>query len=110
MLRFHTLQVADIRPDAQDAVSISLMGSEDIRGEYEGLPGQHIVLRQEIEGKEVRRTYSLVSTPGTWPLQIVARIHPQGLMSGYLDDELRVGDSIDALPPNGSLTPRLASK
>jgi ring-1,2-phenylacetyl-CoA epoxidase subunit PaaE len=110
MLRFHTLQVADIRPDAEDAVAISLMGSEDIRGEYEGLPGQHIVLRQQIAGQEVRRTYSLVSTPGTWPLQIVARIHPQGLMSGYLADALRVGDSIDALPPNGSLTPRPAFK
>ena len=110
MLRFHSLQVAGIQPNAEDAVSIALTGGAEVRGEYQGLPGQHIVLRHEIAGQEVRRTYSLVSPPGAWPLQIVARIHPHGVMSGYLADTLRIGDAIDVLPPNGSLTPRFASQ
>ena len=109
MLRFHSLRIADIRPDADDAVAISLDATADVRGEYTGLPGQHIVLRTQIDGSEARRTYSLISAPGVWPLRIAVRVHPSGAMSRHLADKLRVGDTIDVLPPNGSLTPRFAT-
>jgi ring-1,2-phenylacetyl-CoA epoxidase subunit PaaE len=110
MLRFHSLRVAEIRPDADDAVVISLEGSEELKGEYRGLAGQHVVLRKEIEGSETRRTYSLISAPGQWPLRIAVRIQEGGLMSTHLAEALRVGDEIDVLPPNGSLTPRCSDR
>ncbi len=106
MLRFHSLRIADVRPDADDAVAISLDAPADIRDAYRGLPGQHVVLRTTIDGTETRRTYSLVSAPGVWPLRIVVRIQPAGVMSRHLAEQVRVGDQIDVLPPNGSLTPR----
>jgi ring-1,2-phenylacetyl-CoA epoxidase subunit PaaE len=109
MLRFHSLQVAEIRPDADDAVAISLSGAQELAQPYRGLAGQHIVLRTRIDGREVRRTYSLVSAPGEWPLRIVVRVHAHGTMSRYLAEHLRIGDAIDVLPPNGSLTPRFVS-
>jgi ring-1,2-phenylacetyl-CoA epoxidase subunit PaaE len=106
MLNFHSLRVAEIRPDADDAVSLSLAVPEELRSAYRGAAGQHIVLRAEIQGEEVRRTYSLVSAPGEWPLRIVARVHPYGQMSHYLAEQLRVGSLVQVLPPNGSFTPR----
>jgi len=110
MLRFHSLQVAQINPDAEDAIAISLQVPEDLRGEYCGLAGQHIVVRAQIGEEEIRRTYSLVNAPGEWPLRIVARIHPAGRMSRHLAEQVRAGDRLDVLPPNGSFTPRLASR
>ena len=107
MLKFHALRVSDVRPDADDAVAISLDAPKDVREEYRGLPGQHVVLRVEIGGAEVRRTYSLINAPGEWPLRIVSRVHENGVMSKYLAEHLSVGDTIDVLPPNGSMTPRL---
>ena len=74
----------------------------EIRAEHP----QHVVVRVAIEGEEVRRTYSLVNAPGEWPLRIVPRVHAMGRMSRHLAEQLRPGDTLDVLPPNGSFTPR----
>jgi ring-1,2-phenylacetyl-CoA epoxidase subunit PaaE len=108
MLKFHPLRIAELQPDAEDAVAVALEVPRELQPEYLGLPGQHVVLRTELAGEEARRTYSLVNTPGEWPLRIVARVHENGRMSRYLAEHAKVGDQIDVLPPNGSLTPRLA--
>jgi ring-1,2-phenylacetyl-CoA epoxidase subunit PaaE len=110
MLRFHSLQVAEIHPDAEDAVGISLEVPPELHDEYRGLAGQHVVVRTEVNDEENRRTYSLVNAPGEWPLRIVARVHPAGHMSRYLAEQLRAGDHVDVLPPNGSFTPRRAAQ
>ena len=109
MLTFHSLRVVDIHPEAEDAVGISLDVPPELRAEYQGLPGQHVVVRTEINDEENRRTYSLVNAPGELPLRIVLRVHPSGHMSRYLAEQLNVGDSLDVLPPNGSFTPRRAA-
>lgn len=108
MLGFHPLRIVELQPDADDAVAVALDVPPELRSEYAGLPGQHVVLRAELDGAEARRTYSLTNAPGEWPLRIVARIHESGRMSRHLAEQLKVGDRIDVLPPNGSLTPRRA--
>jgi ring-1,2-phenylacetyl-CoA epoxidase subunit PaaE len=110
MLTFHTLRVAEIHPDAEDAVGVSLEVPPELREEYRGLPGQHVVVRVDINDEESRRTYSLVSAPGESTLRIVARVHPAGHMSRYLAEQLNAGDHLDVLPPNGSFTPRRAAQ
>jgi ring-1,2-phenylacetyl-CoA epoxidase subunit PaaE len=106
MLKFHSLKVAQVAPDAEDAVAIALEVPAELRDEYRGSAGQHVVVRIAIEGEETRRTYSLVNAPGEWPLRIVPRVHVMGRMSRYLAEQLRAGDLLDVLPPNGSFTPR----
>jgi ring-1,2-phenylacetyl-CoA epoxidase subunit PaaE len=110
MLTFHSLRVAEIHPEAEDAIGISLEVPPELRAVYQGLPGQHVVVRTEINDEENRRTYSLVNAPGEWPLRIVLRVHPSGHMSRYLAEQLNVGDSLDVLPPNGSFTPRRSAQ
>jgi ring-1,2-phenylacetyl-CoA epoxidase subunit PaaE len=106
MLRFHALAVTRIAPDAEDAVALALDVPPELQAEYTGSAGQHVVVRATIDGEELRRTYSLVSAPGEWPLRIVPRVHESGRMSRYLAEQLRTGDLLDVLPPNGSFTPR----
>ena len=110
MLTFHSLRVVDIHPEAEDAVGISLEVPAELRDQYRGLPGQHVVVRTEINDVETRRTYSLVNAPGEWPLRIVVRVHGSGNMSRYLAEQLNAGDPLDVLPPNGSFTPRRAAQ
>ena len=105
MLKFHSLRVEQVLPQAEDAVALALEVPAELAAEYRGLAGQHVVLRVSIDGDEVRRTYSLVSTPGERLLRIVARVHGEGRLSTYLAQRLRAGDRIDVLPPNGSFTP-----
>ena len=73
MLTFHALRVAEIHPEAEDAVGISLEVPPELREVYRGLPGQHVVVKTEINDEDNRRTYSVVSPPGESPLRIVAR-------------------------------------
>jgi ring-1,2-phenylacetyl-CoA epoxidase subunit PaaE len=106
MLTFHSLKVVEIHPEAEDAVGIAFEVPPELRAEYLGLPGQHVVVKIDINDEENRRTYSLVNPPGEWPLRIVARVHAAGHMSRYLAEQLNAGDYLDVLPPNGSFTPR----
>ena len=106
MLTFHALKVVEIHPEAEDAVGIAFEVPPELRAQYLGLPGQHIVVKTDINDEENRRTYSLVNSPGEWPLRIVARVHAAGHMSRYLAEQLNAGDYLDVLPPNGSFTPR----
>jgi ring-1,2-phenylacetyl-CoA epoxidase subunit PaaE len=109
MLKFHSLKVAQLAPDAEDAVAIALEVPPELRAEYLGAAGQHVVLRVSLDGEDTRRTYSLVNAPGEWPLRIVPRVHARGRMSRYLAEQLRPGDELEVLPPNGSFTPREAA-
>lgn len=106
MLKFHSLKVVQLAPDAEDAIAIALEVPAELRTEYLGSAGQHVVVRLTLEGEDTRRTYSLVNAPGEWPLRIVPRVHAHGRVSRYLAEQLSPGDALEVLPPNGSFTPR----
>jgi ring-1,2-phenylacetyl-CoA epoxidase subunit PaaE len=106
MLKFHPLTVLQVTPDAEDAVTIALEVPAALQQEYRGAAGQHVVLRAQVDGEELRRTYSLLNAPGEWPLRIAPRVHPMGRMSRYLAEQLPAGAAVEVLPPNGSFTPR----
>lgn len=63
-------------------------------------PGQYLTLLLSIGGQEVRRSYSLCSLPEEAPAIAVARV-TNGLVSRWLIDQLKVGDVLETLPPNG---------
>jgi ring-1,2-phenylacetyl-CoA epoxidase subunit PaaE len=109
MLRFHSLRVAQVQTQAEDAIALSLEVPAELATEYRGLAGQHVVLRATLAGEEVRRTYSLVNAPGERLLRIVARVQPEGRLSTHLAQQVRPGDRLDVLPPNGSFTPHSAA-
>jgi ring-1,2-phenylacetyl-CoA epoxidase subunit PaaE len=105
MLRFHSLRVAQVQAQAEDAIALTLEVPAELAAEYRGVAGQHVVLRAALAGEEVRRTYSLVNAPGERVLRIVARIHSEGRLSTHLARHVRPGDLLEVLPPNGSFTP-----
>jgi ring-1,2-phenylacetyl-CoA epoxidase subunit PaaE len=109
MLRFHSLRVAQVQAQAEDAIALALEVPAQLAAQYRGIAGQHVVLRASLAGEEVRRTYSLVSAPGEPLLRIVARIHAEGRLSRHLARHVRPGDRLDVLPPNGSFTPHSAA-
>lgn len=101
MLNFHPLKVAEVRPEGSDALCISFEVPDSLREAYRFLPGQHIGVRAQIGGQEVRRTYSICSAADDSHLRIGVRVHDNGSMSQYLASQLRAGDSIEVLTPTG---------
>ena len=101
MKQFHPLKVLAKTNETRDSVRIAFDVPEELRSEFSFLPGQHLPIQIEREGKHVRRTYSICSPDGCWPLEIGVRVQPGGLFSEFAANELRVGDALDVMPPTG---------
>lgn len=101
MKKFHVLQVVAKHKETEDSVRIALDVPEPLRPDYEFQPGQHLPVQILRDGKRLRRTYSICSEKGQWPLEIGVRVQPGGQFSEYASHELSVGDELDVMPPNG---------
>jgi ring-1,2-phenylacetyl-CoA epoxidase subunit PaaE len=101
MRQFHPLTVVALTPESHDAVRIALDVPEDLRAEFTFLPGQHLPIEIVRAGKKLRRTYSICTPAGAWPLEIGVRIQPGGAFGEFAAHELAVGDTLDVMPPTG---------
>jgi ring-1,2-phenylacetyl-CoA epoxidase subunit PaaE len=105
---FHRLRVDAVDRLTDDAVAITFAVADDLAGIFAFRPGQSLTLRREIDGRDERRTYSIASPAGTAP-RIGVREVPGGLFSTWLVREVRPGDEIEVLPPQGVFTPDLGA-
>jgi len=101
MKQFHSLVVAHTHQETRDSVRISLDVPDNLREEFTFQPGQHLPIQIERNGRKLRRTYSICSLQGEWPLQIGVRVQPGGQFSEFAASELSTGDRLDVMPPNG---------
>ncbi|MFF4800123.1 2Fe-2S iron-sulfur cluster-binding protein [Streptomyces sp. NPDC001351] len=110
MARFHTLRVAAVDRLTDDSVALTLTVPRELREEYRHAPGQHLALRRLVDGKEIRRTYSICSPapapdgagPGT--LRVGVRLVEGGAFSTYALKEINVGDELEVMTPAGRFT------
>ena len=101
MKQFHPIKVVAKTAESNDAVRIALDVPEKLRDDYAFLPGQHLPIQIERDGKHVRRTYSICSAEGRWPLEIGVRIQPGGAFGEFAANDLGVGDELEVMPPTG---------
>ena len=101
MRQFHELRVAAKAPESKDAIRVALDVPAELRDAFAFLPGQHLPVQIERDGKHVRRTYSICSPEGCWPLEIGVRVQPGGAFGEYAANELQVGDTLEVMPPTG---------
>jgi ring-1,2-phenylacetyl-CoA epoxidase subunit PaaE len=98
---FHPLRVAEIDPLTDDAVAITFEVPDELRDTYHFTQGQHVAIRCEPAGDDVRRNYSMCSPATSGTLRVAVKRLPDGVFSTYAHSKLRPGDSLDVLPPHG---------
>jgi ring-1,2-phenylacetyl-CoA epoxidase subunit PaaE len=86
---------------AEDAVCVRLAVPEALRGHFKHDAGQYVTLRRVIDGREERRTYSIVTPPGAAELRIGVREQTGGRMSRELATRLAPGGQLDVGTPMG---------
>lgn len=101
MLSFHPLEVLSVEPTAQDAVCVTLALPGALRERFQHQAGQYVTVRRVIDGREERRTYSIVTAPGAAFLRLGVREQPGGRMSHELATRLRPGDRLEVGTPLG---------
>jgi ring-1,2-phenylacetyl-CoA epoxidase subunit PaaE len=100
-LHFHSLQICSIEHETVDSVTIGFHIPDNLKALYKYIQGQNITLKTTIEGKEVRRSYSICKAPYENEICIAIKKIPGGLFSNYALQQLKVNDWLDVLPPTG---------
>jgi ring-1,2-phenylacetyl-CoA epoxidase subunit PaaE len=98
---FHSLRVKSITPDTDEAVIVSFDVPAALQHDFQFTQGQHLTLRTQLNGKEERRSYSICSGVDDGELRIGVRHVSGGVMSSWINQNLKSGEAIDVLPPEG---------
>ena len=101
MSHFHNLSIADRREETRDSVSIAFAIPAELRENYRFHQGQNLTLKAEINGEEVRRSYSICSGVDDGELRVAIKRVVGGVFSNYANDQLHVGTSIEVMEPTG---------
>jgi len=103
--RFHELTVARIDAEAAGAVALTLSVPAALKDSFQFEPGQFLTLRAQVNGQDLRRSYSICSTRSRLQqhgeLQVGIRPVEGGLFSNWAAQQLRVGDTLQVMPPEG---------
>ena len=98
---FHALRVAAIEELTDDSVALTFEVPEALAEAFAWLPGQHLNIRG---GDDVRRSYSICTSPSSGRLRIGVKRLPGGAFSEGVVDRLRVGDELEVMTPSGRFT------
>jgi ring-1,2-phenylacetyl-CoA epoxidase subunit PaaE len=99
--KFHRLTIAEVRRETPDAVSIRFDVPDALKAAFGFRAGQHLTLRTELNGEDLRRTYSVCVAPHENEIRVAVKQTPGGRFSGWANSALEVGHAIDVLPPMG---------
>jgi ring-1,2-phenylacetyl-CoA epoxidase subunit PaaE len=101
---FYPLRVAEIVPETEEAYSIRFEVPEELKSAFRFKAGQHLTLRTDLAGEEVRRNYSLCTAPADDDLMVTVKRIAGGVFSNWVGDQLKPGHTLDVMTPHGSFT------
>ena len=106
-VHFHKLKVKEVKKETPDCVSIAFEIPENLKTDFLFEQGQNITIKKEIDGEEVRRSYSICSSPFENELRVAVKKVDGGKFSGFANADLKAGDELDILPPTGRFNTKL---
>jgi len=106
-VHFHSLKVKKIIHETPDCISIEFAVPEELKKEFAFEQGQNITIKKNIDGEELRRSYSICSAPFEGSLKVAVKKVEGGKFSNFAYRELKAGDELDVLPPTGKFNCKL---
>lgn len=104
-LQFHRLIVKEVRQETPDCVSVSFDIPDGLKKEFQFTAGQNLTLRTWLNGnEEVRRSYSLCSSPLDNEWRVAIKKVPGGQFSGFANEQLKKMSMLEVMPPTGKFT------
>jgi ring-1,2-phenylacetyl-CoA epoxidase subunit PaaE len=102
MAEFHKLKVKDIYKETKDTSVVSFEVPNELKEEFAFSHGQHLTLKTRINGEDIRRSYSLCTSPmeGVW--KVAVKEIPGGKFSTFINTTLKRGDELEVMAPSGT--------
>lgn len=101
MIHFHPLTIKEVRRETDDCVSLAFDIPETLKDAFVFKQGQSLTMRTMLNGEEVRRTYSLCSSPLDNEWRVAIKKVDGGIFSSYANEKLKKGDVLEVMPPVG---------
>ena len=98
---FYPLTISAIERLTKDAVAISFDLPKELEDKFNYQQGQHLTLKADIDGQDVRRSYSICKSVGEQLLQVAVKRIEEGVFSNFANDDLKVGMTLEVMPPQG---------
>lgn len=111
MSKFYPLHITEVKRETPEAVSVSFSIPENLKSAFAYKHGQYITFKLQVNGEEIRRSYSICSCPFTDSyLQVAIKEVQGGKGSTFLNRNIKAGDVLEVMEPMGTFnTPLLAS-
>ncbi len=106
-LHFHPITIKEVKKETADCVSILFDIPGNLQQQFAFTQGQNVTLRAFLNGEEVRRTYSLCSSPLDRTFRVAVKKVEGGLFSVHANDLLKAGDTLELMPPIGKFNTEL---
>ncbi len=101
MSQFHTLTIKNIERLTSQAVTLTFEVPQHLKDIYKFKSGQYITIKTVLNGTEIRRDYSLCSSPKSEHLKVAVKQVKDGTFSAYVNNELKIGDQLEIAAPRG---------
>ena len=105
--KFHALVVSDVRKETADSVSIAFTVPEELKLNYQFKAGQYLTLRAEVNGEDIRRSYSICSAEQDGELRVAIKKVENGQFSTWANEFVTVGMEMQVMTPMGHFTPHV---
>lgn len=106
-VHFHPIKIESIHKETKDCVLLTLEIPAHLKDAFKFKEGQNITVKTNINGQDLRRSYSLCTSPGEQQIKVAVKKVAGGLFSSYANDELKAGDVLDILPPVGKFNAKM---
>lgn len=101
MIHFHSLRVKKVDRETEDCVSIEFDVPAELQDTFQFKQGQNLTIKKTLDGQELRRNYSICTSPFDKRLKVAVKKVQGGLFSTWANESLKAGDVLEVLPPTG---------
>ena len=101
MPKFHSLRVKDLYKDTEQCSVIEFAIPEDLKNTFKYKAGQYLTLRETVNGEDIRRSYSLCSSPIDDEWKVAVKQITDGKFSTYVNQFLKKDDILQVMKPMG---------
>ncbi|ALJ00537.1 1,2-phenylacetyl-CoA epoxidase subunit PaaE [Rufibacter tibetensis] len=101
MSRFHKVRIKDVHRETHDCVTITLDVPEELKDTFRYTQGQYLTFRRHHNGEELRRSYSICSSPLENQWKVAVKKVPGGRFSSMANEALLPGEELEVMPPMG---------
>ncbi len=100
-MEFYAIKIRQVTPETPDTVTLEFDIPENLKETFMYKEGQHVTIRIHKDGHEIRRSYSMSSSPLENRLAVTVKKVAGGLVSTYLHDSVKAGDTLELAAPDG---------